>query len=104
MDWKILLTLLLSLILVFSLFAGCSQLRQEEEAIENIRDLVAQLPTVEEFAAMTPENQLTAYHATQAAYDAYLALSQEQREQLTEELSVMESLFSYFNAQIMPVE
>ena len=101
MNWKTVLMLLLSFMLVFSVFAGCTQ--EEEDAVENVRKLVDALPSVEEFAALDDEETLVAYHATQSAYDAYLALTETQQKELTEELAAMEELFHYFNAQIMPL-
>ena len=58
---------------------------------------------VEEFAAMDDGGKLAAYTATQSAYDAYMALTAKQQEQLSEASAVFEALFQYFNAQIMPV-
>ena len=49
MNWKTVLMLLLSFMLVFSVFAGCTQ--EEEDAVENVRKLVDALPS-EELAAM----------------------------------------------------
>ena len=101
MDWKTVLMLLLSFMLVFSVFAGCTQ--DKDDAVENVRNLVEKLPSVEDFEAMDQEGKLAAYTATQNAYDAYMALSEKQQEQLTEELAAMVALFQYFNSQIMPI-
>ena len=101
MNWKIVSMFLLSFMLVFSVFAGCTQ--QEDKAVENVRKLVEKLPSVEKFAAMEDDEKLVAYTATQNAYDAYKALSEEQQKVLTKELAAMEELFHYFNAQIMPL-
>jgi hypothetical protein len=101
MDWKTVLTLLLSFMLVFSVFAGCTQ--NQDDAVENVRSLVEKLPSVEEFEAMDQDGKLAAYTATQSAYDAFMALTDKQQEQLTKELAVMETLFQHFNSLIMPI-
>jgi hypothetical protein len=41
--------------------------------------MVEALPTVEQFQAMDADAQLEAYNRTQAAYDAYMALSEEEK-------------------------
>ena len=102
MDWKIILPILLSFMLVFSVFAGCTQ--ETEDAVDAIRNHVKALPTVEEFRGMDDKDQQKVYMDTQAAYDAYMALNTEQQAQLEEELKIIETLFAYFNAQIMPIE
>ena len=101
MDWKTVLMLLLSFMLVFSVFAGCTQ--DKDDAVENVRNLVEKLPSVEDFEAMDQGGKLAAYTATQNAYDAYMALTEKQKEQLSEAPAVFEALFQYFNAQIMPI-
>ena len=101
MNWKTVLMLLLSFMLVFSVFAGCTQ--DQDREVENVRNLVEKLPSVEEFAVMDDEAKLVAYTATQNAYDAYMALTEKQQEQLSEAPAVFEALFQYFNAQIMPL-
>lgn len=101
MNWKTVLMLLLSFMLVFSVFAGCTQ--DQDRDVENVRNLVEKLPSVEEFAAMDDEAKLVAYTATQNAYDAYMALTEKQQKQLHEAPAVFEALFQYFNAQIMPL-
>ena len=101
MNWKVVLVFLLSFMLVFSVFAGCTQ--QKDEAIQNVRKMVAELPSVDEFESMDDEARLSAYTATQNAYDAFMALSAKQQEQLTEELASIEALFAYFNTLVMPI-
>lgn len=101
MNWKIVLSLLLAFMLVFSVFAGCTQ--QRDEAVEDVRKQLEALPTVEEFQAMDEAAQLDAYNRTQAAYDAYMALTEAQRKELPEAEKTFEALFGYFNGQIMPL-
>ena len=100
MNWKTVLMLLLSFMLVFSVFAGCTQDRDAD--VDAVRNLVEKLPSVEEFAAMDDDGKLAAYTATQSAYDAYMALTAKQQKQLSDASAVFEALFQYFNAQIMP--
>ena len=101
MNWKIVLSLLLVFMLVVSVFAGCTQ--RENQAVEAVRKQLEKLPTVEQFEAMDEGERLDAYNRTQAAYDAYMALSEAQREQLPEAEKTFEMLFGYFNSQIMPL-
>ena len=101
MDWKILLVLLLTFMFFFSVFAGCAQAK--DEAVEDVRQQLESLPTVEDFQSMEQEAQQDAYNRTQAAYDAYMALTEEQKQQLTEAEKIFEALFTYFNSQIMPL-
>ena len=101
MNWRTVLSILLPAMLIFSVFAGCTQ--QENEAVASVRRQVEELPTVEEFQAMDEEARLEAYNRTQAAYDAYMALSEAQRQQIEGAEEIFASLFDYFNAQVMPL-
>ena len=101
MNWKIVLSLLLIFMLAFSVFAGCSQ--REDQAVEAVRKQLEELPTVEQFQAMDEQERQEAYNRTQIAYDAYMALTEEQKQALPEAEGIFEALFGYFNAQIMPL-
>lgn len=101
MNWKIVLSLLLVFMLVVSVFAGCTQ--REDQAVEAVRKQLEKLPTVEQFEAMDEGERLDAYNRTQAAYDAYMALSEEQQKELDDAEKIFETLFTYFNSQIMPL-
>ena len=101
MNWKILLVLLLSFMFFFSVFAGCAQAK--DEAVEEVRQQLESLPAVEEFQTMEEEARLEAYNRTQKTYDAYMALTEEQKQQLSEAEKIFEDLFTYFNSQIMPL-
>lgn len=101
MNWKFVLSLLLVFMLMFSLFAGCTQ--QKKDPVEDVRQQLEALPTVEEFQAMDEDAQLDAYNRTQKAYDDYMALTEEQKQQLPEAEKTFEALFAYFNSQIMPL-
>ena len=53
---------------------------------------------------MDSDAQLEAYNKTQAAYDAYMALSEEARAEISGAEETFETLFGYFNSMVMPVE
>ena len=69
----------------------------------SVSSMIEELPTVEEFRVMDSDAQLEAYNKTQAAYDAYMALTEQQKQQLSEAEGIFEDLFAYFNGQIMPL-
>ena len=66
--------------------------------------LIGALPSVEEFKAMDEESRLDAYNRTQAAYDAYMALSEEEKANLEGAEETFEALFSHYNTLVAPVE
>lgn len=70
----------------------------------SVSSMIEELPTVEEFRAMDSDGQLEAYNKTQAAYDAYMALSEEKRAEISGAEETFEILFGYFNSMVMPVE
>ena len=69
----------------------------------SVRSMIEGLPTVEEFQQMDSDAQLEAYNKTQAAYDAYMALSEAERAEISGAEETFESLFSYFNTLVMTV-
>ena len=73
-------------------------------AEETVQSMIDGLPTVEQFQAMDADAQLEAYNKTQAAYDAYMALSEEDRAALSGAEETFEALFAHFNSLVMPVE
>ena len=73
-------------------------------AEETLQSMIEGLPTVEQFQTMDAEAQLEAYHKTQAAYDAYMALSEEARAEMSGAEETFETLFAHFNSMVMPVE
>lgn len=83
------------------LLCGCSQAKDKET--EAVREQIISLPSVEEFKLLSPEEQAEAYNRTQQAYDAYMALTQAQRQQIPEAEEIFEALFSWFNAQVQPL-
>ena len=66
--------------------------------------MVKALPTVEQFQAMDADAQLEAYNRTQAAYDAYMALSEEEKAEIENAEETFETLFGYFNTLVAPAE
>lgn len=93
---SVLLAMLLVLSLCVTAFAT--------ETADSVRSRIEALPTVEEFKAMNAEEQLNAYNQTQAAYDAYMALSGEEKAQLEGAEAIFEALFSHYNTLIAPAE
>ena len=70
----------------------------------DVSAMIQQLPTVEAFQAMDADAQLEAYNQVQAAYDAYMALSEEERSAMDGAEETFETLFAHFNSLVMPVE
>lgn len=71
---------------------------------EDVKAMVEALPALEALQAMSIEEQQQVYTQTQAAYDAYQALSEEARAQIPGAEETFAALFGHFNAQIMPLE
>ena len=74
-------------------------------ASQSLEEQIAALPGVEEFKAMSPEEQVDAYNRTQYAYAAYMDLpTAEEKEALEGAEEKFDALFSHFNTMIMPIE
>ena len=73
-------------------------------AREDVQSMVDGLPAVEEFQSMDADAQLEAYHKTQAAYDAYMALSEAERGEISGAEETFEALFGHFNSLVMPID
>jgi len=72
---------------------------------ETLDQQIAALPSVEEFKAMSQEEQVDAYNRTQYAYETYMALpTAEEKQALVGAEEKFDALFSYFNTLIMPLE
>ena len=65
----------------------------------DVQKLIDALPTAKELAAMSLEEQNAVYADLQAAYDAYEALTDEQKTEVTG-TELFESLFDYFNGMV----
>ena len=70
----------------------------------DVSAMMQQLPTVEAFQTMDAEAQLEAYNQVQAAYDAYMTLSEEEKAAMEGAEDTFETLFAHFNSLVMPVE
>lgn len=66
---------------------------------EQVQEMIDDLPTAEELQAMTKEEQQEVYADLQAAYDAYEALTDGQKAEVTG-AGIFESLFGVFNGMI----
>ena len=74
-------------------------------AEETLEQQIAALPGVEEFKAMSQEEQVDVYNRTQYAYEAYMALpTAEEKAALEGAEEKFDALFSHFNTMIMPLE
>ena len=72
---------------------------------ETLEEQIAALPDVEEFKAMSREEQVDVYNRAQYAYEAYMALpTAEEKDALEGAEEKFDALFSHFNTLIMPVE
>ncbi|MBQ2855100.1 MAG: hypothetical protein IJE81_06465 [Oscillospiraceae bacterium] len=69
-----------------------------------VKTMVEELPDVSALTSMTPEEQTEVYDRTQAVYDAYQTLTEEERAGLEGAEETFDALFSWFNAQVMPLE
>lgn len=69
-----------------------------------VKSMVEELPAVSVLQEMDMDSQRQVYDHTQAAYDAYMALSEEEKAELGEAEETFEALFGYFNTLIAPAE
>ncbi len=67
-----------------------------DSAVTEVQALIDALPTAEELESMPQDEQGTAYEQVQAAYDAYTALTDEQKELITG-AEIFDALFAVFN-------
>ena len=75
-----------------------------ETTAGDVKAMVAQLPNLDTLKAMTLEQQQEVYAQTQAAYDAYQALSDEEKAGVEGAEDVFQALFDHFNSLVMPLE
>lgn len=73
-----------------------------KQAVATVQALIDALPAVDELDGMDDGALDAAYMDTQAAYDAYEALTEEQQAQVTG-ADRFEGLFGWFNGQIAPL-
>ena len=74
-----------------------------DEAVEAVRALIEALPTLEEIKAMSTQEQAEVYTQVQKAYDAYDALTDDQKAQLPEAEGIFAPLFDYFNSLVTAI-
>lgn len=74
-----------------------------DEAVEAVRALIEALPTLEEIKAMSTQEQSEVYTQVQKAYDAYDALTDDQKAQLPEAEGIFAPLFDYFNSLVTAI-
>lgn len=72
-----------------------------DEAVQSVQEMIDVLPTAEELKAMSLEEQQAVYEQVQAAYDAYDALTDEQKGQING-AEVIDDLFAVFNGMVTP--
>lgn len=100
MDQKKVLFIILSLLLISSVTLGFSQ---HEQKVGRVREMLENLPSLQQVEAMDLANQKDAYLATQEAYDAYMALDAYEQSPLKGSLENALVLLEYFNRQVMPL-
>ncbi|HIR26468.1 MAG TPA: hypothetical protein IAB84_00700 [Candidatus Choladousia intestinigallinarum] len=76
---------------------------EPDAAVEEVQKLIDDLPTAEALTAMSLEEQQAVYTQLCEAYDAYKALSDEQKAQVTG-AEIFDALFAVFNEKTEPLE
>lgn len=69
-----------------------------------VQSMVDELPTVNVLKDMDMEKQREVYDRTQTAYDAYMALPEEEKAAIEGAEETFEDLFGYFNTLVAPAE
>ena len=80
-------------------YAPVEETEQIDVEVLNVQALIDALPTTQEASLMESDEYLAAYAKTQEAYEAYLALSEEQQAVITG-IDRVEALFGMFNAGV----
>ena len=73
-----------------------------DEAVEAVRSAIGALPSAEDWADLTAEEQKTAAEDASAAYEAYEKLTEEQQTALSGELEKLIALFGKINSEVAP--
>ena len=89
---KIIALLLILLVLPLSALAA------------DVQSMVEELPAVDVLKEMDMDAQRQVYDKTQAAYDAYMALPEEEKAGVEGAEETFEALFSHFNSLVAPLE
>ena len=74
-----------------------------DEAVEAVRSAINALPSAEDWADLTAEEQETAAEDASAAYEAYEKLTEEQQTALSGELEKLIALFGKINSEVAPL-
>ncbi len=77
-----------------------TQKPEVDEAVEDVRSAIAALPSAEDWADLTAEEQKTAAEDASAAYEAYEELPEEQQTALSGELEKLIALFDKINSEV----
>ena len=70
----------------------------------DVSAMLEALPPVEELRQMDMDAQRQVYDKTQAAYDAYMALSDAEKAGMENAEETFEALFGYFNTLVSPAD
>lgn len=97
---KKVVALLMILVLAVSVLPLAAAAAEQED----LKAAIGELPDVETVKAMTLEEQGAVYEQTQAAYDRYMALTEEEKKEIPEAEEKFENLFAHFNTLVMPLE
>ena len=73
-------------------------------AAADVASMVEELPSVNVLQGMDMDAQREVYDRTQEAYDAYMALSEEEKLEIDGAEETFESLFGYFNTLVTPAQ
>ncbi len=76
----------------------------EDVAIENVRELIAALPEPDTVKAQSQEEREDSYRQLQEAYEAFEALTEEQKAEIDEAEETFASLFAYFDSLTAPAD
>ena len=76
----------------------------EDVKVESVKNLIEALPALKDVQSMNLEDQRMVYDQTQAAYEAYSQLAEEEKDMLSKEYEKIEALFGYFNTLVEPTE
>ena len=80
-----------------------AQKPEVDEAVEAVRSAIDALPSAEDWADLTAEEQKTADEDASAAYEAYEKLTEEQQTALSGELEKLIALFDEINSAVAPL-
>ena len=80
-----------------------AQKPEVDEAVEDVRSAIDALPSAEDWADLTAEEQKTAAEDASAAYEAYEKLTEEQQTALSGELEKLIALFGKINSEVAPL-